>query len=455
MITADTFIRESDAGTNFGTRDLLEVDNSPRKYTFIRVVVTGVGSAQVTSARLRLRVADEDGADSNSGGRIHLQPNCNWSETGLTWNNRSSAPFSSTVLSSVGTVSENQVVEFNVTSAVAGDGTYCFVIDTTSSNGVDYNSREASPSSVRPTFVIQVSAASTTTTSTTSTTVTTSTTTTTTQAPTTTTSSTTSTTTQAPTTTTTSTTSTTTQPPTTTTSSSTTTTSTTTTSSTLLPTTTTTTSTTTTSTTLCIPTGTICLSSSTCCTGACTAGTCQGTTYRLEGAAGELSPPGFPFTPAEAQELSKLFADEYSVSLIYDPANTTFSSGIFHYDAPSDAAALEIVVSNTTGTTTYSFGEYRLFVDDTTTLDQLVFTPFLPADTTVTLSTSTAVPVDIGLVWQDPHGTTLSSSSTLPSALDLSVLNIRGISFIFLNSDDLTGNGSIKGALRRTICPAS
>jgi hypothetical protein len=192
----------------------------------------------------------------------------------------------------------------------------------------------------------------------------------------------------------------------------------------------------------------MCIASSLCCTGVCTEGTCQGTTYTLEGAAGELSFPGAPFTAAEAQELSQMFADEARVTLIYDPDNTTLSGGIFHYVAPAGATALEITISNAAGTDTYSFAEYLIFVDDTATLDQVVFTPFLPADTTVTLSTSTEVDIDVGLVWQDPTGAVLSSSSTLPAELDLDKLNIRGYSLIFLN-DDQTGNGHVKGGLHR------
>jgi hypothetical protein len=166
------------------------------------------------------------------------------------------------------------------------------------------------------------------------------------------------------------------------------------------------------------------------------------------GAAGELQFPGAPLTQAEAQELSRKFGGRASLSLIYDPANTTFSSGAFHYVAPSGAPpALAITVSNSAGTTTYSFSEYFLFVDDQTSVDTMVFTPFLAQDATVTLSTSTMMNIDIGLVWQDPTGTALTSSTTLPATLDFTKLEILGYSFIFINPSDLTGNGSVKGGL--------
>jgi hypothetical protein len=168
----------------------------------------------------------------------------------------------------------------------------------------------------------------------------------------------------------------------------------------------------------------------------------------LEGAAGELSFPGFPLTTAEAKELSQKLAGNASLRLIYDPANTTFTGGSFHYVAPAGAPpAFEIVVSNASGTSTFTFSEYRLFIDDTADLDTMVFTPVLPVDDTITLSSGTTVDIDIGLVWQDPSGTILTSS-TLPATLDLDLLSIRGYSFIFVMPDG-TGNGLVKGGFRK------
>jgi hypothetical protein len=48
---------------------------------------------------------------------------------------------------------QNQVVNFDVTSLVPGNGTYCFAITSTSDDGVDYNSREAN-AAVRPQFIV-------------------------------------------------------------------------------------------------------------------------------------------------------------------------------------------------------------------------------------------------------------------------------------------------------------
>ncbi len=47
-----------------------------------------------------------------------------------------------------------QIADFDVTSAIRGDGVYCFAVDTTSTDGVDYDSREGTGQ--HPTLVVQV-----------------------------------------------------------------------------------------------------------------------------------------------------------------------------------------------------------------------------------------------------------------------------------------------------------
>jgi hypothetical protein len=408
-VLADAVADEGNPTTNKGTAAILEVDASPRKRAFIRVQVTGVGGQQVTSARLRLRVTSQENANSDSGGRIHLQPNCDWGETTLTWSNQ--PPFNAAFPDSEGAVTQNQLVEFNVTSLVPGDGTYCFVIDTTSTNVAVYHSRQASSASNRPTFLVDTATGPTTTSTSSSSTTSTS-------------SSTSS-----------------------TSSSSTTSTSSSSTSSTSSSSSTSSTSTTSTSTST-SSTSTSSTSSTSTTSTSSTSTTTLGATFEILGAAGETAVPGSPYTAAESQELVKMFAGEATLKLTYDSSSLVADSGAFKYVAPPGGEpAMEITITNTEGTFVYSFSEYRLFLDDQPIIDTLVFTPFLPADTTVTLSTDTVVPVDIGLIFADPSATTLSNSSTPPSELDLSLLNIRGYTFIFMNADFST-NGFLKGAFR-------
>src|SRR5437870_4780328 len=63
--------------------------------------------------------------------RIHPITGCSWDELAMTWDTRPA--IDGPVLSSVGAVALNQVVDFDVTGAIPGDGTYCFAIDNPSS----------------------------------------------------------------------------------------------------------------------------------------------------------------------------------------------------------------------------------------------------------------------------------------------------------------------------------
>ena len=140
-VIADAFVNFASPTTNAGTSKVLTADASPIKRTFVRISVSGVNPRTVASATLHLQVAAASGSNSNSGGQIHAVSNCSWGEKTITWNNQ---PVMGPVLSTVGgPVALNQGVDFDISSAVQGDGVYCFAIDSTSTDNVNYNSREA------------------------------------------------------------------------------------------------------------------------------------------------------------------------------------------------------------------------------------------------------------------------------------------------------------------------
>lgn len=64
-----------------------------------------------------------------------------WVESGLNYNN--APPISGSPLSSLGSVATGTLVEFDVTTAVTGNGTYSFAIKSSSTNSVYYNSNDA------------------------------------------------------------------------------------------------------------------------------------------------------------------------------------------------------------------------------------------------------------------------------------------------------------------------
>src|SRR5438445_3162568 len=140
-ITADAFVNSASPTTNAGASTVLTADASPLKLTFLRISVTGTGTHPVTSAKLHMQVSSATNSNSNSGGQIHPISNCAWGERTITWNNQ--PPIDGPVIATVGAVALKQGVDFDITSAIHGDGTYCFALDTTSIDSVVYNSREA------------------------------------------------------------------------------------------------------------------------------------------------------------------------------------------------------------------------------------------------------------------------------------------------------------------------
>jgi len=76
-----------------------------------------------------------------TGASIHPISDCTWDEHAVTWNNQPA--IDGPVLTTSGAAGRGQVVDYDVTSAVSGDGVYCFALETTSNDSVIYGSREA------------------------------------------------------------------------------------------------------------------------------------------------------------------------------------------------------------------------------------------------------------------------------------------------------------------------
>lgn len=181
LVTADVTVHSGAPNTNFGGSATLDADTSPAEWTLFRISVSGVAGRTVQSARLRLQVADVYGAPSDVGGRIRAVPSCGWDENTVTWNTRPT-PATGEV-DRVGAVGAGDAVDFELAPVIRGDGVWCFALDTSSDNGVIYNSREAGAG--RPAVILTIGSSPTTPTTTTSTTSTTVRTTTTTTLPTT------------------------------------------------------------------------------------------------------------------------------------------------------------------------------------------------------------------------------------------------------------------------------
>jgi predicted phosphodiesterase len=140
--SADTYVDAGASSSNFAQSTTLIADANPVRVIYLRFDVSGVGAQQVQKAVLRLQVDGVSGSDSSNAGRAHRLLDTSWAESAPTWNSRL-APQASVLVAPAGAVSFGQTVDFDVTGAVTGDGPVGFAIDSTSSDGVHYKSREA------------------------------------------------------------------------------------------------------------------------------------------------------------------------------------------------------------------------------------------------------------------------------------------------------------------------
>ncbi|MCG8603565.1 DNRLRE domain-containing protein, partial [bacterium] len=142
--THDSFVRSTEPNKNYGDDDELRVRLSSTDYdTYLKFNVSGI-TGSVVSAKIRLFVINA----SSQGGDLYLVSNnyqstsTPWEEMGLVWNN---APtISGTPLSSIGAVAIGDTAEFDVTSAISGDGVYSFAMTNDISDAAKYDPKEGS-----------------------------------------------------------------------------------------------------------------------------------------------------------------------------------------------------------------------------------------------------------------------------------------------------------------------
>jgi hypothetical protein len=143
---ADTAIRADKPTRSYGTATTIGVDNSPIQHSLLRFTVSGVGTDVVTAATLRLFVTNA----SPVGGSVYRVASQTWPET-VTW---ATAPAADAgALATAGKATVSSWMTFNVLPLVPGDGTYSVRLTSTSSDGVDYTSREGTATQ-RPQLVV-------------------------------------------------------------------------------------------------------------------------------------------------------------------------------------------------------------------------------------------------------------------------------------------------------------
>ena len=146
---ADAKIRSDAPTRNYGASPTLRVRRGTNTYrSYLRFEVKGL-TQPVTSASLLLYVAD----GSPDAGTVFTTGN-DWSEETLSWSN---APSPLARLDAPGAAETGSWIEFDVTSAVTGDGVYSFALASQSSNSAYFSSREGS---APPRLVVLTSAPS-------------------------------------------------------------------------------------------------------------------------------------------------------------------------------------------------------------------------------------------------------------------------------------------------------
>ncbi len=136
----DAYVKSTRATRNYGNRTLLKVDH-PEFHAYLKFTVEGI-TGPVESAIIRMVVLNGsiDGGSIYSVSNNFQGTNEPWTESLVSFNN---APLlGPSALSSVGAVAVGQTVEFDVTAAISGDGTFSFAVKNQSSDKAEYSSKD-------------------------------------------------------------------------------------------------------------------------------------------------------------------------------------------------------------------------------------------------------------------------------------------------------------------------
>ncbi len=137
-----------------GMSDELRVRQHPTNivYSFMKFQASGVaGAVQNAKVRLRVNLPSRDGGGIYSVSNNYRDTNDPWQEEALNWQN---APrIGGSALSFTDSVGPGEIVEFDVTAAISGNGAYSFALKSASVDLVRYDSKE---SAFPPTLIVEM-----------------------------------------------------------------------------------------------------------------------------------------------------------------------------------------------------------------------------------------------------------------------------------------------------------
>jgi len=147
---ADARVVEAKPGSNFGNSSSLRTDggSDPDVESYLRFDVSVVsGSIQHAVLRVFAYNATIDGPAVYETGN-------GWVETGITWNTRPARTTGG--IDDEGQIVAGTWVEYDVTSLVSGNGTFSFVLATSSRDSVDFYSRNSNQTPLQPQLAVTV-----------------------------------------------------------------------------------------------------------------------------------------------------------------------------------------------------------------------------------------------------------------------------------------------------------
>ena len=133
---ADTYVNETSPASTYGTSTTCRIDGSPLLRTYLRFTVANVAGT-VTSVKLRIYA----NSASSTGYAVHKVTDLVWGETTTSYGN---APaFDAVAAASSGAFAAGGYVEVDISSLVAGNGTYSFAVTGPGTTAVSLASRES------------------------------------------------------------------------------------------------------------------------------------------------------------------------------------------------------------------------------------------------------------------------------------------------------------------------
>jgi glucose/arabinose dehydrogenase len=145
----DARVEQANSGTNYGSSSSLLVrgGTSLVAESYLRFQVSGI-TGPIQSAKLRVRALSNGTVD---GPAVFTASNT-WSQSTINWNTRPARD--TTVIGDVGAIAANATVDYDVKPVVSSNGTITFALIGTSTDGVDFASRENSDATKRPRLIV-------------------------------------------------------------------------------------------------------------------------------------------------------------------------------------------------------------------------------------------------------------------------------------------------------------